>query len=560
MRLTRFRIQSFRGIRHLEVELDPLTVFIGENNTGKTSVFDALALCLGRPGGAFATHFRKADFHRPARGGSPQPIELSLTFSAPEDGASVPDALRPALTTDQDQVRRLHVQFRGRPGNGRIEPRFTDEQGRPLEAGSSNSALDELRRLHPVLLLRFAQGAVFESPAVGASAPPERGERRRRQQLEVEVARAYHELSSIRGPVPLAHLRRGLDAATELYESMRPERLPDLTPLRGMIDTLVRPPDEEDAASGEIRELEQAGSGSHTLALLLVLGALLDGPGHALFPGTADPVITIEEPEAHLHPILLASIWDVIESLGAQTLVTTNSGELLSSVPMRTLRRLSRKDGRVHVHRLHAGRLSDTELRRVGYHIRATRGGALFSRCWLLVEGESEFWLMRQLAHVLGHDLDAEGVRCVEFAQCGVVPLVKVAADLGIEWHLLTDGDGSGATYAAEAERYLNGKRRALRISRLRRRDIERCFWYHGYQHVYRKAAGLPEDGGGRRSHGRPGQVIARAVRARSKPYLALTVAEAAAARGPEGVPPVLRHVIETSVTLAREAVRDLPT
>jgi putative ATP-dependent endonuclease of OLD family len=223
------------------------------------------------------------------------------------------------------------------------------------------------------------------------------------------------------------------------------------------------------------------------------------------------------------------------------------------------LRRLSRRDGHVRVHRLRADRLSVTELRRVGYHIRATRGGALFSRCWLLVEGESEFWLLRHLARVLGNDLDAEGVRCVEFAQCGVGPLVKLAQDLGIEWHLLADGDRSGAAYAAEAEQYLNGERAAARISRLPRRDIERCFWYHGYEDVYRRAAGLLEDSRGRQGTPRPGSVIARAVRARSKPYLALTVAEEAAARGPEGVPPVLRDVIETSVALARAAVRERP-
>ena len=64
------------------------------------------------------------------------------------------------------------------------------------------------------------------------------------------------------------------------------------------------------------------------------------------------PIIAIEEPEAHLHPILLASTWDVIEALRAQTVVTTNSGELLSTVPMKYLRRLVRKDDGVDVHRL----------------------------------------------------------------------------------------------------------------------------------------------------------------------------------------------------------------
>jgi putative ATP-dependent endonuclease of OLD family len=259
----------------------------------------------------------------------------------------------------------------------------------------------------------------------------------------------------------------------------------------------------------------------------------------------------------HLHPILLASTWDVIESLDAQTLVTTNSGELLSSISLHDLRRLTRKDGLIQARRLHRDRLSATELRRVGYHIRAKRGGALFARCWLLVEGESEFWLLRQLAHVLGYDLEAEGVRCVEFAQCGVAPLVKLANDLGIEWHLLSDGDASGAVYAQEAQQLLRGATPEDRITRLTRRDIERCFWYHGYEAIYLEAANLSQRSGKHRGKLPPGRVIEKAVRKRSKPYLALTVAEGAAARGPSGIPTVVRHVIETSVNLARGAVRE---
>jgi putative ATP-dependent endonuclease of OLD family len=559
MRLARISVENFRGIRHLEIELDPVTVIIGENNTGKTSVLDVLALCLGRPGGVFATHFRRADFHRPASGASPRPIGVSLTFSASGGGPPFPEALQRVFVEDRDGDLRAHVLFTGHPADGRVDHRFTDEDGRPLDPRPPASALEELRRMHPVLLLRFAQDPGPRALEADGSSSSDRGEGRRRRELEAEVARSYHELSRARGPVPGEHLRRGLAAATELYRSMRPGRLGGLAPLQAMIDALVPDPDEGNAASRGTRELERAGSGSHTLALLMVLGAMLDTRGDTLIPEGVDPIIAIEEPEVHLHPILLASIWDVIESLGAQTLVTTNSGELLSSVPMGCLRRLSRRDGRVRVDRLRTDRLSVTELRRVGYHIRATRGGALFSRCWLLVEGESEFWLLRHLARVLGHDLDAEGVRCVEFAQCGVGPLVKVARDLGIEWHLLADGDRSGAAYVAEAEQHLNGDRRSARISRLPRRDIERCFWYHGYEHVYRRAAGLQEVESAGKGALRPGSVIARAVRARSKPYLALTVAEEAATRGPEGVPPVLRRAIEASLALARASVREGP-
>ena len=46
MTITSVRIRNFRGIRDLHLELDDVTILIGENNSGKTSVLDALKLCL----------------------------------------------------------------------------------------------------------------------------------------------------------------------------------------------------------------------------------------------------------------------------------------------------------------------------------------------------------------------------------------------------------------------------------------------------------------------------------------------------------------------------------
>ena len=37
-------------------------------------------------------------------------------------------------------------------------------------------------------------------------------------------------------------------------------------------------------------------------------------------------------------------------------------------------------------------------------------------RCWLLVEGETETWVINELARQCGHHFDAEGVKVIEFA------------------------------------------------------------------------------------------------------------------------------------------------
>ena len=99
MRITAVRIRSFRGIKSLDLELGPVTVLIGENNSGKTSVLDALKLCLRDLGPRRRLVFDALDFHladSSAEPSSADPIEIEVTFA---DSSDEP--------WDDDLVRRL---------------------------------------------------------------------------------------------------------------------------------------------------------------------------------------------------------------------------------------------------------------------------------------------------------------------------------------------------------------------------------------------------------------------------------------------------------------------
>ena len=46
MHLARIHIENFRAIRKASLDLDETTVLIGENNSGRSSILEALALVL----------------------------------------------------------------------------------------------------------------------------------------------------------------------------------------------------------------------------------------------------------------------------------------------------------------------------------------------------------------------------------------------------------------------------------------------------------------------------------------------------------------------------------
>jgi putative ATP-dependent endonuclease of OLD family len=199
--------------------------------------------------------------------------------------------------------------------------------------------------------------------------------------------------------------------------------------------------------------------------------------------------------------------------------------------------------------------LDARDLEKVRYHIREKRGALLFARCWILVEGETEYTVLPELGLILGHDFSLCGVCCVEFSQCGLKPLIKVAQDLGIEWHVLADGDQAGNTYVATATQFLGAAPEAERITQLTHRDIEHTFWHAGYDAVYERTAGtnqrrtIVKASAGSTDY--PTEVIKAAIATTSKPHLAYEATTAVAANGAAGVPQELKTAIAMAVTLA---------
>ncbi len=83
MKLRRLQIENFRGITGLDLELRDTTVLIGENNTGKTAVLDALRFALREVRSRRGCSFDAYDFHLPnatAEPASAPAISIRITF------------------------------------------------------------------------------------------------------------------------------------------------------------------------------------------------------------------------------------------------------------------------------------------------------------------------------------------------------------------------------------------------------------------------------------------------------------------------------------------------
>jgi putative ATP-dependent endonuclease of OLD family len=99
MRITHLRIENFRSIRHLDLELGDTTVFIGPNNAGKTAILDAARIALTRRWGQRGTGFTEYDVHLTRETDDPKASPgVAIELRAEETAAGEwPDALQQDL-------------------------------------------------------------------------------------------------------------------------------------------------------------------------------------------------------------------------------------------------------------------------------------------------------------------------------------------------------------------------------------------------------------------------------------------------------------------------------
>ena len=566
MILTTFEIENFRGITKLALDLDRTTVLIGENNSGKTSVLEALHTCMNRGLSRRATPFAEYDFHLATADAEPAaapPIVLTLTFEESKTGEwpdelvqTFPNAIQ---TLDDERQRlcfRVTATYDKITRDFAVEWNFLDIAGSPLPTARQPKLVVDLQQLAPVFLLTAVRDASQNFQSKSAlwgpfTKNPQIGQAKQRE-IEEQIEQINQ--SVLDNHQPFEVIKDRIAQTGKLVPLAEKDLVSvEAVPAR-IFDMLARTQVKLGARTGARLPIAQHGAGTQSLAVLFLFEAFLQSRLADAYDKHSEPILALEEPESHLHPSAIRAMWSTLDKLAGQKIIATHSGDLLAAVPLKAIRRLARRNGKVEVFRVRESSLDARELQKVTYHIRAKRGALLFARCWLLIEGETEFTMLPELARVLGLDFDLAGVCCVEFAQCGIRPLIKTAGDLGIEWHMLADGDQSGTRYANTARQLLDGDPAADRITSIAEPDIEHCLWHGGYSSVYEGAVATHHNSMINSAAGSaqyPTEVIKAAIGSTSKPHLGYEIIAAVAKAGPAGVPATLSTGIAAAVRLA---------
>ncbi|MQM32470.1 MAG: hypothetical protein CRU78_19065 [Candidatus Accumulibacter phosphatis] len=494
MKLRRLEIENFRGITKLDLGIGDTTVLIGENNTGKTAVLDALKFALRSVKTRRGCSFEEYDFHLTTSNSEPSDapaISIRLTFKEDQPGdwnnQQVAKLNRAKILQVDGAgcslvILKVGARFDATSQDFVQDWEFQNPQGAAL-TGLSDTSLATLHSEISYFYLSALRDASKQFDAKGPFWRPFLKESQLTTEKRVEIETKLSDVNDliISSHTSFSQVVSRLKAIREVVSVANGgDDIVSIDAVPGrLFDMLSKATVSINTTTGAKIPVGRHGEGTQSLAVLTLFNAYLQAWNKG------DPIVALEEPEAHLHPSAVRALWQLIEKIPGQKIISTHSGDLLSEVPPATVVRLARVAGELGAWPVSGVALTDAHSRQFNFHIRHARGELLFAKGWLLGEGESEVTLLPEIARILDFNLERAGVRCVPFRQSDIGLYLAVADGLGISWVTLTDNDQQGQSTIQKVRDALNGRSEKRMLHVMPEDDLEQHLCVNGFGDVY---------------------------------------------------------------------------
>lgn len=440
MYLSELTIENFRcfgeGENKFKMSLRPgLTTLVGENDTGKSAIIDALRFVLGTTDQEWYK-LEDTDFHA---GADPKEIRTVCKF----ESLTLKDqrAFIENLTYDLDGVGppvfylTWTAKDTGETTRGRPYRRVEIHSGKNGDGPTIDSKVRELLFATYLRPLRDAEKSLSAGRGsrlsqvlhhseqvrnVGVKYNPEDKELDIRSlnvlgigdlandllQKQQGIKDAREKIDTHLGGLSLSG--SGIESSIKVSGAMASEE----TRLRLLLEKL----DLSISGDGKL------GLGSNNLLFMACELLLLAQEDEG------NKMLLIEEPEAHLHPQrqlrVMRTLQDQAAEKGIQIIVTTHSPNLASAVELENI-------VLIHGNRAFSMAKEETKLEESDYRflqrfLDVTKANLFFARGVMIVEGDAENILIPTLAKILGRDFTKNGVSIVNVGGVGLRRFARI--------------------------------------------------------------------------------------------------------------------------------------
>lgn len=454
------RVAGFRGIKNLEVSLPRITVLIGPNNSGKTSLIKAIQLALGD----YSRYLSEEDFYiAPDEKRAGEIVVDIRVVPAASDGNRVPHFEVEWQTEFGDKIQseangNQFLAIRSRSQQNVTKGGF-DTTRATLESWPLFSAWTTTKVKETKLGFRFeslpfismeAQRDIHQdirdrSSFIGkilSSVEYNKSDilslEARIKEVNDEAVDKSQELKSLK-----AHLEK-------LNQSFGGSGGAEVTPFPKKIRDLSK---NFSVHFGETDDnsfsMEYHGMGTRSWASMLTIKAFVEmlAERHAAESEPLFPVLAVEEPEAHLHPNAQKTLYRQLSDIKGQVIMSTHSPYLAAMADLYEIRSLVKTNNGIVAHKIsHA--MSNEDRKVIAREVMAKRGELLFAKCILLCEGVTEEQVLPAMFEVYSTISPWNiGLSCVNVGgKHNYGPFVRMSSSLGIPSCILSDNDGTTKT------------------------------------------------------------------------------------------------------------------
>lgn len=208
--------------------------------------------------------------------------------------------------------------------------------------------------------------------------------------------------------------------------------------------------------------VSQHGMGTRSWISFLTLGAYVDWEKQRLIEDDPESesyiMLTMEEPEAHLHPQAQQKLYSQLCKFSGQKIISTHSPSIVSQAELEDLIHFEKIDGRTRAHSFNASDYTKEEKNRIKREVISSHGELLFAKAIVLCEGITEEQALPiYFCKRFGVDPTFCGINIIGIGGQNYKTFLTLIKNFHIQWFIFSDGENSTIRTVKKAVRDVFG-------------------------------------------------------------------------------------------------------